>query len=124
MARVATLQLKSSIRTMIASLKEQPKSHPEQPKSHPIEALSLAWWLQFEASNPACIYFCGPFESQEDAESSVDVYAAKLKQDNQKILSVSSRFCQPRQSTITECELTFADMANSSLPFFRCLITR
>ncbi|MEO1126884.1 MAG: DUF1816 domain-containing protein [Cyanobacteria bacterium J06639_16] len=103
---------------MIASVKEQ----KEQPKSQQIEALSLAWWLQFEASNPTCIYFCGPFESQQEADASIDLYLENFKQEHEQIVNVSSRFCQPRQSLITECELTFADLANSSLPFFRCLI--
>lgn len=100
---------------MIASLKKQPELQP-------LDSLPLAWWLQFEASNPNCIYFCGPFDNQKAAEAAVDQYLEDLKPEHQQILNVCSRFCQPRKAVIAESELTIADLACSSLPFFTRLI--
>lgn len=79
--------------------------------------LCLSWWLEVGTANPPCIHYYGPFDSQVEAE------ATKLtsNQEFQAIYS-HSRFCQPRQRTIEQKELTIQDMEACPPTFFEALL--
>lgn len=83
---------------------------------------SLGWWLQVDARNPICIYFFGPFNSQEEAERSRDGFLADLRQEGAYILYSEAKFCHPRQLTIFEDELKIHDLEDSSAEFFLNLV--
>ena len=83
---------------------------------------NLGWWLQVDARNPICIYFFGPFTSQEEAERSKDGFFTDLRQEGAYIIYSEIKFCQPRQLTIYEDELNIRDLETSSTHFFLNLV--
>lgn len=79
--------------------------------------LCLSWWLEVGTANPVSIHYYGPFDSQVEAEAT----SHATDKESQVIYSYS-RFCQPRQRTIEQNELTIQDMEACPPTFFEVLI--
>lgn len=79
--------------------------------------LCSGWWLEIGATNPLCINFYGPFESQAEAE-----VARRKSDEGSKNIYSCSRLCQPRKRTIKENELTMQDLQGCPPTFFEALL--
>jgi len=65
------------------------------------QALGRAWWVKVSTKTPACVYFFGPFISQEEANSAKPGYVEDLKEEGAIDVSVEILQCkQPSQLTV------------------------
>ncbi|NCJ07450.1 DUF1816 domain-containing protein [Synechococcales cyanobacterium C] len=83
-----------------------------------------AWWLEVGTLNPLCIYYFGPFRDRQETEASQFDYLKDLKQENAQVIYTHCKFCQPRQLTISEQELTIHDLKVCPVNFFEALVMR
>lgn len=79
--------------------------------------LGLSWWLEVGTANPPCINYYGPFDSQGEAEVAKDT-----SQQEPQIIFSHSKFCQPRQRTLTENDFTIQDLEACPPTFFEVLL--
>ncbi len=89
--------------------------------SDKIDDLCSGWWLEVGTANPPCIDFYGPFEDKAEAEAAKLEYVRKSKKASQIIFS-HSKFCQPRQRTLTENDFTIQDLEACPPTFFEALL--
>jgi Domain of unknown function (DUF1816) len=72
--------------------------------------LPLAWWLEVGALKPLCIYYFGPFESQQETHTAKHGFLQDLENKNVVLAFACSKFCQPRQLTMDKNDLTIEDL--------------
>ncbi len=81
-------------------------------------ATDRAWWLEVGTLNPLCIYYFGPFETQQEANTSKHGYLQDLEEENSDIIFACSKFCQPQRLTIDKEELTIQELKAYPAQFF------
>ncbi|HEY9828128.1 MAG TPA: DUF1816 domain-containing protein [Stenomitos sp.] len=57
------------------------------------------WWIQIQTSQPAYIYYFGPFSSRTEAEEAQLGFVQDLEQESAQGISVRVYWCKPRQLT-------------------------
>jgi hypothetical protein len=72
--------------------------------------LPLAWWLEVGTLKPLCIYYFGPFESQQETHTAKHGFLRDLENKNVILAFACSKFCQPQQLTIDKNDLTIEDL--------------
>ena len=56
---------------------------------------ALAWWIEIYTDFPRCLYYFGPFESVEEAESNEADYLEDLRQEGAENILAQIKECQP-----------------------------
>ena len=60
-----------------------------------------AWWVEVKTSDPLCIYYFGPFESEGEAELEKKGYIEDLELEGAKQVQAAVLYCKrPEQLTI------------------------
>ncbi|ABW31746.1 DUF1816 domain-containing protein [Acaryochloris marina] len=83
--------------------------------------LCSGWWLEVGTANPPCIDFYGPFEGKAEAEVAKLEYVQKSTKTSQIVFS-HSKFCQPRQRTLTQNDFTIQDLKDCPPTFFKVVL--
>ena len=65
-----------------------------------LEILGLAWWIEIVTDKPSCIYYFGPFLSQQEAKLNCPGYIQDLEQEEAVIVSWNIKQYQPKELTI------------------------
>ena len=60
----------------------------------------LPWWIEISTVQPWCIYYFGPFNSVEEAQSSQSGYVEDLQEEGSKGISVQIKQCTPTLLTV------------------------
>ncbi|HBB32955.1 MAG TPA: hypothetical protein DDZ80_18585 [Cyanobacteria bacterium UBA8803] len=60
----------------------------------------LAWWVEISTTEPAVIYYFGPFDSLEEAKSSQGGYIEDLQAEDAQGIAVDIKWCRPDNLTI------------------------
>jgi Domain of unknown function (DUF1816) len=82
----------------------------------------LAWWLEVGTLKPFCVYYFGPFETEQEVAQSKHGFLQDLRNEQSMIIFSRSNFCQPRQLTIHQNELTIQDLELTPVHFFEALV--
>ncbi|OKH17758.1 DUF1816 domain-containing protein [[Limnothrix rosea] IAM M-220] len=53
------------------------------------------WWLKITTTKPYCIYYFGPFHSQQEANDNIAGYRKDLEAEQAKIVQVKLNQCFP-----------------------------
>ena len=48
-----------------------------------------AWWIEVKTAEPACTYYFGPFEMEQEAELAKKGYLEDLEQEGAKVVTAS-----------------------------------
>lgn len=64
--------------------------------------LGFAYWIEIKTQTPACTYYFGPFQSQEEAEQAQQGYEEDLKAEAAEGISSTIKQCKPEALTISE----------------------
>ena len=65
-----------------------------------LEILGLAWWIEIVTDKPSCIYYFGPFLSQQEAKLNCPGYIQDLEQEEAVIVSLNIKQYRPKELTI------------------------
>ncbi len=65
-----------------------------------LSAIGLAWWVEITTDNPRCVYYFGPFPSQEVAQAYQGGYVEDLQQEGALNIGVKVKRCKPTNLTI------------------------
>lgn len=49
-----------------------------------------SWWVDVKTAEPACTYYFGPFDTEQEAELAKQGYVDDLQQEGAKILSATA----------------------------------
>lgn len=69
-----------------------------------LSKLGLAYWLEIITDHPWCIYYFGPFDTVQDAESSQHGYLQDLLEESAQLMSVTIKQLHPKNLTIFQDE--------------------
>ena len=71
------------------------------------------WWLKITTAGPRCIYYFGPFQSQEEANEQVAGYRSDLESEKARVVQVKlNQQLPPAQLTFSPDEtLGFSEEA-------------
>jgi Domain of unknown function (DUF1816) len=58
------------------------------------------WWVEIFSAKPAGLYYFGHFDSQEDAQKSLDGFVQDLVDEGANNLKTQLQFCQPKRLTV------------------------
>lgn len=63
-----------------------------------------SWWLEIKTAEPACTYYFGPFEVEQEAELAKKGYIDDLEQEGAKVVSANAMALSeaPKQLTVYE----------------------
>lgn len=86
------------------------------------DTLCSGWWLEVGTANPPCLDFYGPFDNKAKAETA-KLELAKTSKRASPIIFSHSKFCQPRQRTLTEKDFTIQDLEDCPPTFFETLLS-
>ncbi len=62
------------------------------------------WWIKVETQSPACTYYFGPFDSEQEAHSHKDDYLHDLYEEGAQGIHCVIEKTRPKQLTIFEEE--------------------
>ncbi|OKH21556.1 hypothetical protein NIES593_15165 [Hydrococcus rivularis NIES-593] len=62
------------------------------------------WWVEIVTVNPQCIYYFGPFQSSQEAQTMGPGYIEDLQAEGAKEIQASIKYCNPKRLTIFEGE--------------------
>ena len=62
------------------------------------------WWIKVETLIPACTYYFGPFDSEQEAKLLQLGYIEDLVREGAQDIAVDIKRVQPKQLTVYECE--------------------
>ena len=60
------------------------------------------WWVEIVTKQPNCLYYFGPFDSQEEAKANEDGYLQDLQAEGAQEIQVIICQGQPQKLTIFE----------------------
>lgn len=60
------------------------------------------WWVEIATKQPNCLYYFGPFDSQEEAKSNEDGYLQDLQSEGAQEIQAIICQGQPQKLTIFE----------------------
>lgn len=58
------------------------------------------WWIRVSTQSPHCIYYFGPFQSQQEAIANHQGYLDDLAQEGAQGIDYRIECCNPRQLTL------------------------
>jgi hypothetical protein len=61
---------------------------------------NLPWWVEIETSQPNCLYYFGPFDELDEADSSKSGYLEDLRLEGAQNIRVQVKQCQPTVLTL------------------------
>ena len=64
--------------------------------------LGFAYWIEVTTESPACTYYFGPFQSQEEAEAARSGYEEDLKAEAAEGIQSTIKQCKPEFLTSPE----------------------
>jgi hypothetical protein len=64
--------------------------------------LKIPWWVKITTAKPKCVYYFGPFATQNEAVESQPGYFEDLKQEKAQEISIEIKQDLPKLLTITE----------------------
>lgn len=64
--------------------------------------LKIPWWVKITTVKPKCVYYFGPFASQNEAVKSQSGYVEDLKAEKAQEISIEIKQDLPKLLTITE----------------------
>jgi len=64
------------------------------------QALGRAWWVKISTDTPACVYYFGPFVSEQEAAAEQAGYVEDLKQEGAQGIKVEIQQCKPSSLTV------------------------
>lgn len=64
----------------------------------------FAWWTEIITEQPYCIYYFGPFISQQEAQWFLPGYLEDLKQEGCQVVWIQTKQCQPKELTLLQEE--------------------
>jgi hypothetical protein len=64
------------------------------------QALGRAWWVKVSTETPACVYYFGPFVSEQEAAEEQAGYIEDLKQEGALGIKVEIQRCKPSNLTV------------------------
>ncbi|MDX2241237.1 MAG: DUF1816 domain-containing protein [Leptolyngbyaceae cyanobacterium bins.302] len=67
-----------------------------------MDFLGLAWWVEIKTESPRCIYYFGPFQSSEEAETEKSGYVEDLQAEGAQNIAVVVKRCKPTELTISD----------------------
>ncbi|MGB2925871.1 MAG: DUF1816 domain-containing protein [Limnothrix sp.] len=53
------------------------------------------WWMKVTTAKPQCVYYFGPFDSQQEAQANVQGYRDDLEGEQAKIMKIKIDQCFP-----------------------------
>jgi hypothetical protein len=62
--------------------------------------LNLPWWIEIKTTKPRCLYYFGPFESWDEANSHQSGYVEDLRQEEAENISLEIKQFNPKVLTI------------------------
>jgi|GEM_PF-1234388 len=60
----------------------------------------LPWWVEILTTKPQCIYYFGPFDTAQEAESYKTGYLEDLQEEGAEGITFQIKQCQPSDLTI------------------------
>lgn len=64
--------------------------------------LKIPWWVKITTAKPKCVYYFGPFDSQNEAVESQSGYVEDLKTEKAQEITIEIKQDLPKLLTITE----------------------
>ena len=58
------------------------------------------WWVEVSTSHPDCLYYFGPFDQAEEAESARPGYLEDLELEGAQGIQSQVKQCSPRMVTV------------------------
>ncbi len=77
------------------------------------DALKRPWWVKIETQIPACVYYFGPFDSEQEATLSQSGYLDDLIQEESQGITVLIERMRPKKLTICEGSTIFCGIENN-----------
>jgi hypothetical protein len=62
------------------------------------------WWVEIVTAHPQCIYYFGPFQNPQEAQTMRPGYIEDLQAEEAKGIQASVKYCKPQQLTVFEEE--------------------
>ena len=53
------------------------------------------WWLKITTSQPQCVYYFEPFQSQQEASNNLSGYQADLEEEQANVVEIKLNQCFP-----------------------------
>jgi hypothetical protein len=72
-----------------------------------MSALNLvgqAWWVEIKTEQPRCVYYFGPFNTEEEAQAAQGGYIEDLENEAAQGIQVEVKRCKPEVLTIDDEE--------------------
>lgn len=60
------------------------------------------WWIEILTVQPHCIYYFGPFQYYQEAETMCPGYIEDLHEEGARIIKTIIKRCNPEQLTVYE----------------------
>ncbi|RZM74842.1 DUF1816 domain-containing protein [Leptolyngbya iicbica] len=76
------------------------------------------WWLEIKTAEPACTYYFGPFEIEQEAQLQQQGYIDDLQQEGSKVLSAKAVALDGPPQQLTVYEEGMDDQAPGPTPAF------
>ncbi len=76
------------------------------------------WWLEIKTAEPACTYYFGPFEIEQEAQLQQKGYIDDLQQEGSKVLSAQAVALDSPPQQLTVYEEGMDDQAPDPTPAF------
>jgi Domain of unknown function (DUF1816) len=58
------------------------------------------WWVEIVTANPQCIYYFGPFQNPQEAQTMCPGYVEDLQAEGAKKIQALVKYCKPQQLTV------------------------
>jgi Domain of unknown function (DUF1816) len=58
------------------------------------------WWVEVVTVNPRCIYYFGPFQNYQEAQTMRPGYIEDLQAEGAKDIQAIVKYCKPQQLTV------------------------
>ncbi|NEQ47412.1 MAG: DUF1816 domain-containing protein [Leptolyngbya sp. SIOISBB] len=76
------------------------------------------WWLEVKTSEPACTYYFGPFDLEQEAQLQQQGYIDDLQQEGSNVLSAKAIALSTPPQQLTVYEEGMDDQAPGPAPVF------
>lgn len=60
------------------------------------------WWVEITTLLPRCVYYFGPFPTNDEAKAAYSGYVQDLNNEGAKGIIIVIQRCQPKELTICE----------------------
>ncbi|NJP08906.1 MAG: DUF1816 domain-containing protein [Leptolyngbyaceae cyanobacterium RU_5_1] len=74
----------------------------QEPLTNLLDFVGLAWWVELVTDSPRCIYYFGPFLTEQEAETAKPGYVEDLQQEGAQGITFAIKRCKPARLTIDD----------------------